>query len=89
MGVILRSPADGGRRRISEGGSTQKILRGVYPELVEGLRMTWMVLPVLVPATRIAQFRENVSFLLFVPPDRTLSVMARFIQQTIAFSFFP
>ncbi|MFA9613056.1 MAG: hypothetical protein ACERK9_03830, partial [Deltaproteobacteria bacterium] len=38
--VILRSLADGGRRRISWLKGSAEILRGVYPEPVEGLRMT-------------------------------------------------
>ena len=41
MGVILRSKAT---KNLIFTGSAE-ILRGVYPEPVEGLRMTWMVLP--------------------------------------------
>jgi hypothetical protein len=33
-----------GRRRISQGGATLKILRGVYPESIEGLRTTFSAL---------------------------------------------
>ena len=40
MSVILRSPADGGRRRISQFPCPPEILRGACPEPVEGLRMT-------------------------------------------------
>ena len=38
--VILRSPAKAERRRISWLLARREILRGVYPELAEGLRMT-------------------------------------------------
>jgi hypothetical protein len=38
--VILRSPARAGRRRILWFMGARYILHGVYPEPVEGLRMT-------------------------------------------------
>jgi hypothetical protein len=46
-----------GRRRISQGGATQEILRGVCPEIVEGLKVTCPALPVVVASSRIARFR--------------------------------
>jgi hypothetical protein len=41
MGVILRSPASGGTTKNLIVTGSAEILRGVYPEYTEGLRMTW------------------------------------------------
>jgi len=41
MGVILRSPANSGTTKNLIVAKSAEILRGVYPEYIEGLRMTW------------------------------------------------
>jgi hypothetical protein len=40
LDVILRSPAHGGTTKNLMVSGTAEILRGVYPELIGGLRMT-------------------------------------------------
>ena len=40
LNVILRSPANGGTTKNLIVGVAAEILRGVHPELIEGLRMT-------------------------------------------------
>ncbi len=40
LGVILRSPASGGATKNLDVTGIAEILRGVYPESIEGLRMT-------------------------------------------------
>jgi hypothetical protein len=41
INVILRSPASGGTTKNLIVTGSAEILRGVYPEYTEGLRMTW------------------------------------------------
>ena len=41
MGVILRSPAKSGTTKNLIVTGSAEILRGVYPEYTDGLRMTW------------------------------------------------
>jgi hypothetical protein len=41
MGVILMSPASGGTKKNIIVPWSAEILRGAFPEPVEGLRMTW------------------------------------------------
>ena len=40
LDVILRSPANGGTTKNLIVSVTAEILRGVHPELIEGLRLT-------------------------------------------------